>query len=108
MVAVDNANRTGNYAVLHALCAPEFQRQTTVDELASTFAKLRENRVDIGRALLLNPSYHIPPQINDQGYLRLRGGFESRPQAVRFDILFAPVNGGWRIAALSVAEMDST
>ncbi len=108
MIEVDSANRTGNYSVLHALGSPDFQQQNSVDDLSQLFSTLRENRVDIGRAILLEPEYHIPPGIDEQGVLRLRGGFEFRPKAVRFDILFQNIGGGWRILAISIAEMNSS
>ncbi|WP_139141444.1 hypothetical protein [Pseudohongiella acticola] len=108
MVAVDSANRTGNYSVLHALGSPDFQNSNTVADLAQLFRTLRENRVDVGRAILLEPEYHIAPAIDQDGVLRLRGGFEFRPQAIRFDILFQNIAGGWRIFAISVAEMQTS
>lgn len=107
MIAVDNANRTGNYAVLYALGSPGFQSRHSQKDLAQIFAGLRERRIDVGRAVLVAPTYHIPPAITAQGQLRLRGGFEYRPRAIRFDVLFDLVDGGWQIAALSVAEMDA-
>lgn len=108
MIAVDNANRTENYSVLHALGSPGFLQRNSPSQLSRIFAGLREGRIDIGRAILVEPTYHIPPAITPDGLLRLRGGFEFRPRAIRFDILFARYGGGWRIEALSVAEMDSS
>ena len=105
LVALDNANRTGDYSVLHALGSPQMQAATSVEDLAASFAPLREQRVDVGRALLASPTYYIPPGFTEAGALRLRGGFDFRPVSLRFDILFVETGGGWRIDALSVAEM---
>lgn len=106
MIAVDNANRTGNYDVIYGLMSPRFQSTNTAATLARTFAPLRRNRVDIGRAILMSPNYYTPPNITQSGQLRLRGGFDYRPKSVRFDLVFEPVNGGWGLSAISIAEMD--
>lgn len=108
MVTVDNANRTGDYSVLLALGAPSFQANNSEEDLATLFASLRENRVDIGKAILIEPTWLLEPAVNGQGILRLRGGFEYRPRAIRFDILFQNVGGGWRILGLSVAELSAS
>lgn len=108
MISLDNANRTNNYSVFRSLLAPELQALTDEEQMASMFANLRKNRVDLGKALMLAPTWLLPPQINDKQMLRLRGGFEFRPMAIRFDLLFSQHIDGWRIAAISVAELDST
>lgn len=106
MLTLDNANRTGNYGVFYALCAPEFQALTSVNELASQFESLRNQRVDVGKTVLLAPTFILEPHYTDTGLLRLRGGFEFRPDAIRFDLLFSRDREGWRIMAISVAEMS--
>ena len=106
MVTLDNANRTNNYSVLHALGSDSFQRRNTPLALQASFAPLRNNRVDVGRVVLSTPTYYIPPQILPDGSLRLRGGFDFRPNAVRFDMVFVNIGGGWQLSALSVVETD--
>jgi len=107
MVALDHANRTGNYSVLHALGSPGFQQRNSVAALADLFKRLRERRVDVGRAVLASPRFHIPPEIDQDGVLRLRGSFDFRPKALGFDLLFewAP---GWQLLGISVVEKKTT
>jgi len=107
MVALDNANRTENYSVLNSLGTTAFKRRNSPAQLSNNFRDLRANRVDIGRAILSSPTYYIPPQITSQGHLRLRGGFDFRPNSIRFDLLYSLEDGGWRITAMSVVEMDA-
>jgi hypothetical protein len=107
MVTLDAANRTDNYTVLHALGSENFRKANSPESLRSTFKTLRDQRVDIGRAVLVSPTYYIPPGFTSEGYLRLRGGFEFRPNAVRFDLLFIATGGAWQLDAISVAEMDA-
>lgn len=106
MIALDNANRTGNYSVLHALGSPDFQAQHSPQSMSRNFAGLRNSRIDVGRAIMTKPVYYLPPTINQNGELRLRGAFEYRPQSIRFDLIYQNMNGGWRLHAISVAQMD--
>jgi len=107
MIALDNANRTNNYAVLYSLGSPQFQRRNTPEQLSDIFSNLRQNRVDVGRTILSTPNYYRPPEILADGALRLRGGFDYRPKSVRFDLVYANIGGGWQITAISVVEMDA-
>ncbi len=107
MIALDNANRTANYSVLYGLGSPDFQRRHSPDTLARSFTALRQNRVDVGRAILTTPSYYIPPQILSDGSLRLRGGFDYRPNSIRFDLVYKNIGGGWSLSAISVVELDA-
>lgn len=107
LIALDNANRTGDYGVLHKLGSPAFQRRNPETALQSLFADLRARRVDVGRVVNATPTYYLPPAITPEGALRLRGGFDFRPRSVRFDLLFIQIGGGWRLHAISVAEMSA-
>lgn len=108
MIALDNANRTGNYSVLYALGSPTFKQRNSPQQLFDNFAPLRQNRIDVGRTLFLSPTYYIPPTILPDGSLRLRGGFEDRAKSVRFDLIYSNSGSGWQISALSVAEMAAS
>jgi len=108
MIALDNANRTGNYSVLYALGSPAFQQQNPPQQLFDNFTSLRQNRIDVGRTIFLTPTYYIPPAILQDGSLRLRGGFEDGAKSVRFDLIYSNVGGGWQISAMSVVEMAAS
>ena len=105
LVALDNANRTGDYGVLHKLGSPGLQARNSEAALANSFRSLRERRVDVGRAINITPDLYLPPAVDAQGQLRLRGAFEFRPNNIRFDLIYVVEGGGWRLHAISVAEM---
>ncbi|MGJ8558719.1 MAG: hypothetical protein ACSHX3_00645 [Litorimonas sp.] len=106
LTALDNANRTGNYEVLHRLGTDAFQTQNSPARLLQSFAQLRLNRVDVGRTILSSPTYYQSPTILPDGSLRLRGGFDFRPKSIRFDLIYVNSGGGWQLGAISVVEMD--
>ncbi len=103
LIALDQANKTGNYSVLQDLGAPAF-RANSAARLAEVFAPLRRQGVDLSMAAVLEPQFAAPPRQGPQGLLRLVGAF---PQAdgqgaIGFDLRFAPINGYWRIYDINV------
>jgi len=100
MVALSQANLTNNYTVLHALAAPEFQKNNPPEKLAQVFAEVR--KLDLTPVILYSPQLSRPPAIDDKNMLRLTGFYKTAPQQVLFDILYQPVDGRWRLFGVSV------
>ena len=100
--ALNQANFTGNYTVFRDLGAPSFRRANTSARLAEVFSNLRNQNLELGPLLVIDPVFTPPPFINDQGMLSLDGYFSTRPRRVTFGFLFEVVAGRWRIFGLSV------
>ena len=101
LLALDQANKSGNYTVLRDLGAPGFQANTAA-KLAEIFAKQRNDNIDLSGVAVLDPQLTVLPQIETNGMLHMAGFFPSVPTQVNFELLFAPVNGQWRLFGLSV------
>ena len=52
---------------------------------------------------MLDPQLSLLPQIEANGLMHMTGFFPSVPSQVNFDLLFAPVNGQWRLFGISVS-----
>jgi hypothetical protein len=102
LLALDQANKTGNYTVLRDLGAPGFQAANTAARLGEIFAKQRNDNLDLSGVLVLDPQLTALPQIDSGGLLRMAGFFPSVPLQVNFDLAFAPVAGKWRLFGVSV------
>ncbi len=102
LLALDHANKTGNYTVLRDLAAPAFQVNTAA-RLAEIFADQRRDNLDLSGVAAIDPQLSLLPQIEANGFMRLAGFFPSIPRSVNFEMLFAPVDGQWRLFGLSVA-----
>ncbi len=94
-------NATGNYTVLRDLGCPAFHAANPSSRLAQIFAALREQRLDLSPVVVVTPELTSPPVI-DQGLLRLKGLFPTKPRNVAFDLLFQPVEDRWRLFGISV------
>jgi hypothetical protein len=101
ILALDQANKTGNYTVLRDLGAPGFQANNA-SRLAEIFASQRRDNLDLSGVAVIDPQLTVLPQIEANGLMRMAGFFPSVPQQVNFEMLFAPVNGQWRLFGLSV------
>ncbi|MFL6818430.1 MAG: hypothetical protein ACJ8EF_10860 [Bradyrhizobium sp.] len=102
LLALDQANKTGNYTVLRDLGAPGFQINTAA-RLAEIFAKQRTDNMDLSGVAAIDPQLSLLPQIETNGLMRLAGFFPSLPSQVNFELAFAPVNGQWRLFGISVS-----
>jgi hypothetical protein len=102
LLALDQANKTGNYTVLRDLGAPGFQTNTAA-RLAEIFAKQRNDNLDLSGVAAIDPQLSLLPQIEANGLMRMAGFFPSAPSQVNFELAFAPVNGQWRLFGISVA-----
>jgi hypothetical protein len=103
LLALNDANRTGNYTVLRDLAAPDFQARNTAADLAQSFADLRRRNFDLFAVALAAPQLSTAPYLDPNKMLRLIGYFPTRPLQINFDLTFQNVGGQWRLFGLSVA-----
>src|SRR4051812_5250393 len=102
LLALDQANKTGNYTVLRDIGAPGFQTNSAA-RLGEIFAKLRNDNLDLSGVAVIDPQLSLLPQIESSGLMHMAGFFPSVPTQVNFDLAFAPVNGQWRLFGISVS-----
>jgi hypothetical protein len=105
MLAIDHANRAGNYSVLRDLGAPGFQANNDAAQLAAIFATLRRQDIDLSNTLLLAPSFSAPPATPTPGVLRLQGSFGLRPTAISFDLYYQWSAGRWKLFGVSIVPV---
>ncbi len=103
LTALDQANKTGNYSVLHDLGSPDFQRDNTVAKLGEIFAGQRNAGLDLGGALILEPTITLQPRIETSGLLHLEGYFPVNTDGrLNFELLYQFVGKKLMLYGLSV------
>lgn len=107
LIALDQANKTGNYTVLRDLGAPGFQANTAA-RLGDIFASQRKDNLDLSGVAVLEPQLSMLPQIESNGMMHMAGFFPSVPTQIRFELLYAPVQGKWKLFGLSVSLGSSS
>ena len=105
ILAVDHANRSGNYSVLRDMSAQGFQINNDAARLAQIFAGLRQSRIDLSNALLVPPSYSEAPKLVQDGVFEVKGAFLLRPTSIRFDLFYQWEQGRWKLFGIDIQPM---
>lgn len=103
VLALGDANRTGNYSVLRDLASPAFQARTTTTDLVFAFADLRRAGPDLALAALRVPELAAAPHIDAAGRLAVKGTLALTRHRLEFDLAFEPVAGHWRLAGIAIS-----
>ena len=101
VIALNQANLTGNYSVLRDLGTPNFQMSNNSARLAESFAALRARKLDISPIMFFNPKFAAPLSQDGQ-VLRVTGFFPTTPEQVNFDLAFQLSGEQWMLAAIAV------
>ncbi len=104
LIALDQANKTGNYTVLRDLGSSGF-RANTATKLGQIFSN--QSQLDLSGVIVIDPQLTTLPQIESNGMMRIAGYFPSAPSQINFEMLFAPENGEWHIFGLGVSQSRS-
>jgi hypothetical protein len=102
LIALSQANQTGNYSVLRDLGTPQFQSMNTDARLGEIFSSLRVRNLDFSPVIFFDPKLIRPAAIQPNGLLRITGYIDTRPERILFDLGFEFVQGQWRLAAVVV------
>ncbi len=102
IIALNQANQTGNYTVLQDLGAPAFRASNNSVRLAQIFSALRQRQLDLSPVLFFTPKLVAEPQINANGLLRLVGFFPTAPERVNFELIYQQIDGQWRLFGIGV------
>jgi hypothetical protein len=102
LIALNQANLTGNYSVLRDLSSPAFQASNSDADLALIFTTLRGQRLDFSAVLTVTPQLTKGPEITPQGLLHLGGSFAMQPVPITFEMLFQRLDQNWRLFGISV------
>jgi hypothetical protein len=102
LIALSQANLTGNYTVLRDLGSPSFQATNSAARLAEAFTDLRQRKLDFAPILFFNPKLVRQPAVDDAGRLRFTGFLDTKPERINFDMMFEHVGGDWRLFGLAV------
>ena len=102
LMSLNDANLTGNYAVMNARLHPEFRKQVPAAKLAGIFAPFRTAKIDFAPMLVHAPTYTDGPRIDADGLLVVKGYMETRPWRTSFDLAWRQSAGKWWLWKINV------
>ena len=102
IIALNQANATGNYSVLRDMGTPVLRESFDQTALAAAFANLRARKIDLSPAYFLSPNLTKKPELNKDNELVLVGLFPTQPLQIQFELRFMQLDGRWRLAGIAV------
>jgi len=100
LIALNQANLTGNYTVLRDLGTPQFRDRNDSAQLGAMFASFRQGRIDLTPVIVLDPA--LQGNFDPPWRVRLSGSFPTRPLQIEFDLLFELIGDNWLLDDLTV------
>lgn len=105
LLTLNDANLTGNYAVMFAKMAKPFRERFTPDTLKEAFRSFAGHHIDAIAAM--TPVRDGAPDIDGNGVLSLRGAFDTTPSRVTYQLDFAASENEWKLVAIDVKVRGS-
>lgn len=102
IIALHQANITGNYTVLRDLGSMSFRSNNTSARLSIVFAPLRRSDIDLSKSVVFDPVLTKTPKIDRSGVLSLEGFFPTKPKRINFAMSLRFEEGIWRVFSISV------
>lgn len=102
LMTFNDANVTGNYAVMHAKLSKPFRDKYSPQQLADAFKVFRDNRIDFDLIVAKPPVASQAPRVNDNGVLILYGHFDTTPSRVHYELEFIMSDGEWKPIRINV------
>ncbi len=102
VIALNQANVTGNYTVLRDMGTANFQMTNSSARLAEVFATLRSRKLDLSPVMAFTPKLSAPPALQEGQVLRLTGFFPTSPEQVQFDLAFQHAGEQWQLAGIAL------
>jgi hypothetical protein len=102
LLSFNDANVTGNYAVLHAKLSKLFRDQFPPEKLADVFKDFRDKHIDFDIIAAKKPIAVEEPKIGDNGTLSIKGYFDTTPTRLNYDLAFVISEGEWKLTKINV------
>lgn len=102
LLSLNDANVTGNYAVLHAKLSKPFRDQFPPEKLKATFREFQTKNADFDIIAAMPPAYSPRPAVDEDGKLVVKGSFPTEPARLRFELEFIPSDGEWKLIRIYV------
>ena len=102
LMTFNDANMTGNYAVLLAKSSRQFQSQITADKLASAFEPFRTNELFFESVIDAHRDSPEKPTIDSEGALVLIGAIKSDEMQVKYRLRFVQNGKIWKLLGINV------
>jgi hypothetical protein len=102
LMTFNDANMTGNYAILLAKASRQFQSQITAEKLATAFEAFRTNELFFEGVVSEDYDSSEKPTIDSEGALVLSGVFKTDDMQVKYRLRFVQNGKVWKLLGINV------
>ena len=102
LLTFNDANITGDYAVLHAKMSKPFRDQFSADKVKELFKEFADKHINFAVIAAKAPVPAEEAKVDDRGILSLKGYFDTTPSRVNYDLGFIMSDGEWKLIKLNV------
>lgn len=99
LLTFNDANVTGNYAVLHAKLAKPFRDRYSAEDLKQVFKGFAGKHIDV---IAAKPIVRTSEARISNGRLMLRGYFDTAPNRLNYELDFVVSEGEWKLVSIDV------
>ena len=85
--------------------SPKFQKQFPLEKFAAIFQAFIDKGYDISNIAKSEPVFDIPPAIDSDGLLVLKGHYPTRPNKVTFKLTYVYESSAWKLLGINVQAM---
>lgn len=107
LLAVNQANWTGNYTTLRDYASDAFHDANTATDLSTRLQRVRNERLDLLPVMSVEPVMQRSDVSLDQRIIRLSGYFPLQPRSITFDLEFVNEDDRWLIYGLAVGAFET-
>jgi hypothetical protein len=102
LMTFNDANMTGNYAVLLAKASKQFQSQFSAEQLSTAFESFRKNELFFEDVVTADYDSYEKAKFDSEGALVLVGVFKTDELQVKYRLRFVQNNKVWKFLGINV------
>jgi hypothetical protein len=103
MLRLGRAINARDFTEFYTRLAKIFKSQTTPEALFNAFKSFAEQNIDLTSLEGNVPVFNLPPAVNDDGILMLKGYYPSQPPIVYFEIKYIYEHPDWKLFGINVS-----
>lgn len=82
--------------------SPDLRKEFPIEKFTETFKVFIDKNYDISSVAETEPVFEVPPSINDDGVLVLKGRYDTKPNKVTFTLKYVNESSAWKLIAINV------
>ncbi len=106
LLTFNDANLSGNYAVLNALSSKPLRDQLPPEKLKEAFKAFNDNQIDISDVVISKMVVTTPTTVDADGVMVAQGYFDTKKDRVIFTVKTLLSDGKWKLLGINVKTED--